>query len=116
MSFETRREHPRIDFQCFVIEHRPEDTEHPQATRTLKCLDFSKGGMRLEGTPRYNRFKATVCMPPNKDQIECDVEVVHQTGESFGVKFIRPSEDLVSKIDWFYASSDLDFLEDNSGD
>ena len=105
---------PRHEFEFFVIEHRPEGVEHPQATRTLKCLDFSKGGLRLAGASRYQRFTVTMCLPPQKEKVDVEVEVVHQGFDSFGVKFILPSGDLLSKIDWWNSSAGLSFLEDDT--
>jgi len=105
---------PVHEFEFFVIEHRPEGFVHAQATRTLRCLEFSKNGLTLSGTSRYARFSLTLCMPPMKDKVEAEVEVTKQDFDTFNVRFIHPSDVLLEKIDWWNDSHDLSFQEDGS--
>lgn len=101
----NQRAHQRHKFDFFVLEHRPEGGQHPQATRTLVCKDFSKGGLRLEGTPRYEEFKATISSPHDDTKFDVDLKVVHQSEGWFGVRFISPSDALIEKLSWWDAPS-----------
>lgn len=102
MSIEKeRRQTPRHDFLCLVLEHRPDDSAHPQATRVLKCKDFSKGGMRLEGKKRFDQFRVTLDIPHDGSKVDAEVKVTRQDDNSFGVKFIDPSPELLKKLHWW---------------
>jgi len=71
-----QRAHYRHEFEFLVLEHRPEADPHPQGTRLLHCADFSMGGMKLRGAPRFDRFTATLCIPQDGSRIDAEVEVV----------------------------------------
>lgn len=101
----TKRLYPRHRFDFFVLEHRPDGEEFSQATRVLICKDFSQGGLRLEGTPRYKKFKATLSAPQDGMKYEVDMEVVHQAPNEFGVRFIDPSDALIEKLAWWSSSA-----------
>lgn len=95
------RKHQRHSFEFLVLEHRPEgDTDGP-ATRVLSCLNFSKGGMRIKGQPRYDQFEVTLSMPHDGSKVNAEVEVLYGDGESFGVKFLKPSKELIKKLSWW---------------
>lgn len=101
-----RRAHSRHYFEFLVLEHRPAEAEHPQATRMLECLDFSKGGMKLRGQPRYQRCSLTIALPNSERKVTTEVELVHESSSGFGVKFISPSDELLSLISWWGPSRD----------
>lgn len=96
-----RRRATRQAFEFLVLEHRPEGEAHPQAVRPLRCTDFSIGGMRLQGQPRYQRFKITIAVPPDGGKMQTEVEVVHRVEDSFGVRFVSPSDELREKLSWW---------------
>ena len=100
-----RRQNPRHNFLCLVLEHRPEDSGHGQATRVLKCKNFSKGGMLIEGKKRFDRFRITVDVPHDGSKIDAEVKVVRQEKNFFGVEFVDPSPDLLEKLHWWDDSS-----------
>jgi hypothetical protein len=96
-----RRKTQRHDFLCLVLEHRPDESSHPQATRVLKCMDFSKGGMLLEGQKRFDKFRVTLDVPHDGSKVDADVRVVRQDKDHFGVEFIDPSPELLEKLHWW---------------
>ena len=98
-----RRTHPRHEFEFPVLEHRPEGDPHPQGTRLLHCTDFSAGGMKLRGVPRFDRFKVTLCIPQDGSRIDVEVEVVNKIEGYFGVRFINPAPELSEKLSWWQA-------------
>lgn len=101
-----KRQHPRHEFEFLVLEHRPEDVEHPQGPRMLHCIDFSASGMRLRGAPRFDRFRATLCVPHDGSRVDADLEVVHKGDGYFGVRFVDPSAELNQKLEWWQAPAD----------
>lgn len=96
-----RRKHSRHAFECLALEHRPQTSKHPQATRVLKCLDFSVGGLKLEGKPRYERFRITLSAPQDGSKIDAVVETIYTQDNYFGVRFVEPSKELISKLSWW---------------
>lgn len=98
---EERRGALRQKFEFFVLEHRPEGHEHPQASRVLRCLDFSMDGMRLSGRPRFDRFRVTLSMPQDGSRVQAEVQVVHKREDSFGVRFVEARRELVEKLAWW---------------
>ena len=101
---EEKREAPRYNFEFFVLEHRPVGHEHPQASRVLRCLDFSTDGMRLSGRPRFDRFMVTLSMPQDGSRVQAEVQVVHRRDDSFGVRFVKASREVVEKLAWWGTS------------
>lgn len=88
-------------FKFLVLEKRPQGSTHPQGDRVLECIEFSRQGMKLKGSPRFESFPATLSMPQNGERVEASVEVVSKSDYSFQVKFISPSEKLVSLLSWW---------------
>lgn len=101
---EEKRKAKRHFFEFLILEHRPEGHDHPQAVRTLRCLDFSMAGMRLSGCPRFDRFKVTLSMPHDGSNHQADVHVVHRREDSFGVRFVEVSPELSQKLAWWGTS------------
>lgn len=100
------RVHPRRVFEFLVLEHRPSDADHPQATRMLECVDFSEGGLKLSGQPRYKRCNLTLALPNSDRKVTTEVELVREGKDGFGVKFVSPSDELLSQISWWRSSHD----------
>lgn len=96
-----RRATSRHDFLCLVLEHRPDRSSHPQATRVLKCKDFSKGGMLLEGQKRFDEFLVTLDIPHDGSKVDAKVKFVRQESNAFGVEFVDPSPELLEKLHWW---------------
>lgn len=101
-----QRAHYRHEFEFLVLEHRPDGDRHPQATRLLHCTDFSLGGMKLRGEPRFDQFKVTLCIPHDGSRVDADVEVVNRAEGYFGVRFINPAPELSEKLSWWQAPAD----------
>lgn len=103
-----RREHPRHEFEFLVLEHRPEGDPHPQGSRLLHCENFSIGGMRLRGQPRFERFKVTLHGPQDSACVDAEVEVVYRGEGFFGVRYVNPSSELLRKLAWWKAPEEPD--------
>lgn len=97
----NQRQHTRHSFEFLVLEHRPEGEIDGPASRVLSCLTFSKGGMLLKGQPRFDMFPVTLSAPQDGAKLDATVEVVSGDGETFGVKFVNPSKELLSKLSWW---------------
>ena len=96
-----KRQHTRHSFEFLVLEHRPDADTGGPATRILSCLSFSKGGLLLKGQPRYESFNVTLSAPQDGTKLDAQVEVVSGNSESFGVKFVDPSPELLKKLSWW---------------
>lgn len=96
-----QRAHKRHTFEFLVLENRPEGETDGPASRVLSCLSFSKGGMLLKGQPRFDVFPVTLSVPQDGSTLDATVEVVSGDSESFGVKFINPSKELLQKLSWW---------------
>jgi len=107
-----KRVHPRRVFEFLVLEHRPDGADHPQATRMLECVDFSEGGLKLLGQPRFQRCNLTLAMPNSDQKVTAEVEVVREGADDFGVKFVSPSDELLSQISWWRSSPDQNLDSD----
>lgn len=97
----SQRVHQRHSFEFLVLEHRPDGDFEGPATRVLSCLNFSKGGMRIKGQPRFDVFNITLSAPQDGAKIDATVEVINGDDKSFGVKFINPSNELLEKLSWW---------------
>ena len=92
-------------FEFLVLEKRPQGSEHPQGDRVLECIEFSRQGMKLKGSPRFESFPATISMPQNGERVEVCLEVVSKVSDSFQVKFVSPSEKLILLLSWWDSGS-----------
>lgn len=73
----------------------------------LECVDFSEGGLKLRGQPRYKCCSFTLALPNSDRKLTAEVEVVREADDEFGVKFIAPSDELVSQICWWIVPNHL---------
>jgi len=98
----NKRVHPRRVFEFLVLEHRPKNNRHPQASRTLTAVDFSEGGLKLSGKPRYDKCNLTLSLPHDGSRTEVEVEKVYEgSDDTFGVKFVNPSPEFLEKLNWW---------------
>lgn len=88
-------------FEFLVLEHRPENETDGPASRVLTCTKFSKDGMLLNGQPRFDIFPVTLSIPQDGSTVDALVEVTSGNKNSFNVKFINPSKELVKKLSWW---------------
>lgn len=102
-----RREYFRYEFELLAMEHRPDGDPHRRGTRLLHCLDFSQGGMRFRGQPRFKRFRVTLDIPHDNSRVDAEVEVVHRGKDYFGVRFVNPSAELLQKLGYWQASTEF---------
>ena len=95
------RQHKRHNFEVFILEHRPEGADHPQDSRTLVCKNFSEGGLKIEGQPRYQRCEYTLALPPEFKKVRVEGRVIRRDREGFAVAFTSPSPELTQILaDW----------------
>jgi len=95
-----RRKTPRHTFEFFILEYNP-DPEALIKNRCLECLDFSQGGLRLKGKPKFDEFKVTIQIPHDNSKVDAFVRLVYKKNEYFGVEFVKPTKELLTKLKWW---------------
>ena len=95
-------------FIFWILEKKPENSDHPQGDRALKCFSFSKQGMKIKGIPRFGEFETTLCIPQDGSLISAYVKVIDRKKDFFEVQFINPSKELLEKLSWW----DKDTIEE----
>ena len=88
-------------FSFMVLEKKPEDSDHPQGDRVLDCLSFSTQGMKIKGQARFDKFEAVLSIPQDGSLVPAQVQVIDKQKDFFEVRFINPSEELLTKLSWW---------------
>ena len=88
-------------FSFMVLEKKPKDSDHPQGDRVLDCLSFSTQGMKIKGQARFDKFEAVLSIPQDGSLVPAQVQVIDKQKDFFEVRFVNPSEKLLTKLSWW---------------
>lgn len=86
-----RRSAPRVTYDLWVKEITNE------SERIIRCINLSSSGMKLLANPLAKKSKLLIRL--GSDIYNVDAEFVRSEENAFAVKFINPSNEIISALE-----------------